>query len=296
MVRNALKEMNSEIKARIIVISDDMDGLRKVPDNIPNKEMVHKYIDQPLTSIPDPFNEFDSFGEYMNHQLCSFLDSFKFEYEFKSATKAYKSGEYNNTLIKVLENHEKILDIILPTLGEERRKSYSPFLPICKKTNRVLQAPVSKINVENREITYIDPDTNEEITTGILNGQCKLQWKPDWGMRWAALGVDYEMYGKDLQPSADLSTKICRILGSPEPTFLRYELFLDKDGQKISKSKGNGLSISEWLRYGTKESLALYMYHKPQTAKRLHFDVIPKTMDEYISFVKNYNNKDEIRL
>ena len=294
MIRNALQKISPNLETHIFVVSDDMDGLRKVPDNLPNREMLARYIDYPITSIPDPFEKFASFGEYMNNQLCTFLDSFDFDYTFKSATECYKSGVYNEMLKKILINYDKVMNIILPTLGEERKKTYSPFLPICKRTNKVLQVPMIRRDIENYNITYIDPETAEEVTLSVLDGNCKLQWKPDWGMRWAAFNVNYEMYGKDIQPSADLSTKICKVIGKKTPVLFRYELFLDHEGHKISKSKGNGLSISEWVKYATTESLSLYMFYKPQTAKRLHFDVIPKVMDEYISLVIKYHNNDNV--
>ena len=287
MVINALKYLKPDVKTRLITFSDDMDGLRKIPDNIPDKNNFEKHIGKPLTSIPDPFCEYESYGEYMNAQLLKFLDLFDFEYEFKSSTICYKSGFFNDKLLLVLENYDKIMEIILPNIGEERRKTYSPFLPICKETGVVLQVPVN-INKDDKTITYMDCN-NKLITNPILDGKCKLQWKVDWGMRWAAIGVDYEMHGKDLTPSAKISKKICSVLGGKTPLLFVYELFLDEKGQKISKSKGNGLSIKEWLLYAPRESLSFYMFQNPQRAKKLYFESIPKSVDEYISSVEKYD-------
>lgn len=281
MVRRAF-ELLSDIPTRLIAFSDDMDGLRKVPDNIPNQEMVAQHLGKPLTQIPDPFGTHESFAHHNNARLRSFLDSFEFEYEFRSATECYQSGLFDDALREVLRQYDKVMKVMLPTLGQERRETYSPFMPICPKSGKVLQVPVTATDAEKGTITYQNEE-GESVTTEVTGGKCKLQWKPDWGMRWAALGVDYEMYGKDLIPSAELSEKICEIIGGKAPVQYFYELFLDEQGAKISKSKGNGLSLEDWLRYGTPESLALYMFNSPRKAKRLYFDVIPKHVDEYFS-------------
>ena len=274
-----------------------MDGLRKVPSNIPNQESMSNYIGHPLTKVPDPFQTHSSFGEHNNSRLKSFLDSFNFEYEFYSATDCYKSGLFDKTLIKVLDNYEKIKQIILPTLGEERRKTYSPFLPICQKTGKVLEVSINEINKMNGTITYTDPVDDEKVTISVTGGKCKLQWKCDWAMRWDALGVDYEMAGKDLIDSVALSSKINKQIGSTPPEGFNYELFLDQNGEKISKSKGNGLTIEEWLSYGPQESLSYFMYGHPKRAKRLYFDVIPKSVDEYLTQMKNFiSQSDEEQL
>ena len=291
MVMNAFKKL-SDIPAKLIVFSDDMDGFRKVPTNVPNQDVLEKYIDYPLTSVPDPFNKYPSFAHHNNAMLKRFLDSFGFEYEFKSSTEAYKSGEFNNTLKKVLEHFDEIMNIMLPSLREERQKTYSPILPISPE-GKVLQVRIEHIDLENYTVTYIHPETEKEETVSILNGHCKLQWKADWGMRWAALGVDYEMNGKDLIDSYKLSSKICKVIGGRPPENLVYELFLDEKGTKISKSKGNGLSIDEWLKYAPKESLAYYMFQAPKRAKRLYFDVIPSAMDDYIDALQKYNDLSE---
>ncbi len=289
MVMNAFKRL-SDIPCKLFAFSDDMDGLRKVPDNVPNQEMLAANLDKPLTSVPDPFGEYESFAHHNNTMLCKFLDSFGFEYEFKSSTNMYKSGYFNEALHKILEKYDDIMNIMLPSLREERRKTYSPFLPICPRTGKVLQVPVEEIDLVNDFIVYTDPSTGTLEKVSVLDGHCKLQWKADWGMRWAALGVDYEMSGKDLIDSVKLSGQICRIIGGIPPEGISYELFLDEEGKKISKSKGNGISMESWLKYAPQESLSYYMYQSPKRAKRLFFDVIPTAMDEYIDAIDKFAN------
>ncbi len=281
----------SNIPAKIIVFSDDMDGFRKVPTNVPNQELLSKNLEKPLTSVPDPFGECKSFAHYNNAMLRRFLDSFDFEYEFKSSTEMYKSGVFNSCLSKILNHYEEIINIMLPSLREERQKTYSPFLPISPVSGKVLQVAIESIDTENNTITYKDPDSEEMMTQSILDGNCKLQWKADWGMRWAAFGVDYEMNGKDLIDSFKLSSKICRVIGGIPPENLTYELFLDDEGKKISKSKGNGLSMEDWLKYAPTESLSYYMYQSPKRAKRLFFDVIPQAMDDYIDSLNKFTTE-----
>jgi lysyl-tRNA synthetase class 1 len=281
------------MSAKIFVFSDDMDGFRKVPTNVPNQEMLHQHLEKPLTSVPDPFGTYESFAHHNNAMLLKFLDSFGFEYEFKSSTKLYKSGAFNDCLIRILEHYDEIMNIMLPSLREERQKTYSPFLPICKRTGKVLQVPIEEIKLYNKSIVYRDPVTSELIEVSVLDGNCKLQWKADWGMRWVAFGVDYEMNGKDLIDSFKLSSKICKAIGGTPPENLIYELFLDAEGKKISKSKGNGLSMEEWMKYAPTESLAYYMFQSPKRAKRLHFDVIPNAVDEYIDALEKYQSETE---
>lgn len=293
MVRRAFEALAPEIPTRLFCFSDDMDGLRKVPDNIPNKDMVREHLGKPLTQIPDPFGTHESFGHHNNARLRAFLDSFGFEYEFQSATDWYKSGRFDQAAMQILRHYDEVMAVMLPTLGEERQQSYSPFLPVCTKTGKVLQVPVVHRDVDAGTIVYVDED-GEKVETPVTGGRVKLQWKADWAMRWYALGVDYEMSGKDLIPSVQLSSKICRILGGTPPQNLSYELFLDDKGQKISKSKGNGLSIEDWLRYATPESLALYMYQQPKRAKRLHFDVIPKAVDEYLTYLEKFPQQEGV--
>ena len=293
MVRNAFKQL-SDIPTRLISFSDDMDGLRKVPDNIPQKEMVAEHMGKPLTSIPDPYGTHESFGHNMNARLRAFLDHYGFDYEFKSSTETYKSGEFDTALLRILENYQQVMDVMLPTLGEERQQTYSPFLPISPRSGKVLLAKVFETNLSKGTIVYEEEDGSKEEVP-VTGGHCKLQWKPDMGMRWAALGVDYEMYGKDHLSSATLYDAICKIAGGTPPCQFMFELFLDEKGQKISKSKGNGLTIDEWLRYAPQESLSLYMFQSPRKAKRLHFDVIPKHVDEYITFLCKFQTEDETK-
>jgi lysyl-tRNA synthetase class 1 len=290
MVRQAFQAM-SDIPTKLFCFSDDMDGLRKVPDNIPNKEMVAANLGKPLTQVPDPFGTHDSFGAHNNARLRAFLDGFGFEYEFQSSTEWYKSGRFDEALLGVLRHYDEIMAVMLPTLGEERQQTYSPFLPVSPTTGRVLQVPLLERNVDAGTIVFQDED-GKKVEVPVTGGHVKLQWKPDWGMRWYALGVDYEMYGKDLIPSAELAGKIVRILGGQPPEGFSYELFLDEKGQKISKSKGNGLTMEEWLAYAPPESLALYMFQKPKAAKRLYFDVIPRAVDEYLAFVGKFPQEE----
>lgn len=290
MVRHAFHVLTeNKVKTKLLCFSDDMDGLRKVPENVPNRALMETYLGKPLTRIPDPFtNEYPSFGAANNARLRKFLDRFGFNYEFASSTDYYTSGRFDETLLKMLANYDKIMAVIVPTLGEERRATYSPFLPISPVSGKVLQVAMIAHDAKKGTITYIEPDTGEEIETEVTGGKVKCQWKADWAMRWTALGIDYEMAGKDLIDSVALSSKICRILGGTPPEGFNYELFLDDKGQKISKSKGNGLTIDEWLTYAPTTSLGLYMYQKPKTAKRLYFDVIPKAVDEYYTFLAAY--------
>ncbi len=293
MVRHAFRVLTDDkVKTRLIAFSDDMDGLRKVPDNVPNQELLQKHLGKPLTQVPDPFGTHPSFGEHNNARLRAFLDTFGFEYEFMSSTECYKSGRFDSALLKMLERFEAVMNIMLPSLREERAQTYSPFLPIDPRTGVVLQVPVVAHDAKAGTITYEDPDTKKPVTTLVTGGHCKLQWKPDWAMRWVALGVDYEMAGKDLIDSVKLSGEICRALGAQPPEGFNYELFLDEKGQKISKSKGNGLTIDEWLRYASPESLSLFMYREPKAAKRLYFDVIPRQVDDYHQFLDGYERQD----
>lgn len=291
-VRNAFHLLAPDIPTRLFAFSDDMDGLRKVPDNIPNKDLIAPHLGKPLTRIPDPFGTHESFGHHNNARLRSFLDSFGFQYEFQSATDWYASGRFDEALLQMLRHYDEVIAVVLPTLGDERRQTYSPFLPVCPKTGKVLQVPVVERNPDAGTIVYKDED-GSLVETPVTGGRVKCQWKCDWAMRWYALGVDYEMSGKDLIPSVELSTRICRILGGTPPMTLTYELFLDDKGQKISKSKGNGLAVEDWLKYAIPESLALFMYQQPKRAKRLYFDVIPKNVDDYLTFLEKFPGQDD---
>lgn len=290
MVRWAFSKL-SDIPTRLIAFSDDMDGLRKVPSNIPNQEETAKYIGFPLTAVPDPFGKYPSFADHNNAMLRDFLDSYGFEYEFRSSTEMYRSGAFNDALMKILANYDKIMEIMLPTLGEERRKTYSPIMPISPTTGRVLQVPILSVNAAKGTVVFEDED-GTQVEQSVLNGMAKLQWKADWAMRWLALNVDYEMCGEDLTDSYKLSGRIVRVIGGTAPENLTYQLFVDEQGQKISKTKGNGISIEEWLKYANPESLALFMYNKPTSVKRLYFDVIPRSVDEYYQHLNAYDKQD----
>ncbi|MCJ2022895.1 lysine--tRNA ligase [Methylobacterium sp. J-067] len=293
MVRHAFRVLTRDsVPTRLIAFSDDMDGLRKVPDNVPNRELLAAHLNQPLTKVPDPFGTHDSFGAHNNAELRRFLDAFGFSYEFRSATECYRAGLFDATLLRVLERYDAVMEIMLPSLRAERSASYSPFLPLHPVTGHVMQVPIDEVRADKGTIVWRDPATGEGYETPVTGGHAKLQWKPDWAMRWVALGVDYEMAGKDLIDSVKLSGKIAKALGGEPPEGFNYELFLDEKGQKISKSKGNGLTIDEWLKYGTPDSLALFMYTKPREAKRLFFDVIPRHVDEYIGFLDRYAGQD----
>ncbi len=293
MIVNALNHL-IDIPKEIITFSDDMDGLRKIPDNVPNQELLNQNLHKPLTSVPDPFKKYNSFGEHNNGMLKNFLNQFKFQYNFKSSTVLYKSGFFNSTLQIVLEKYQDIMDIIIPTLGKERQKTYSPFLPICPETGVVLEIPVLEILKEKSKIIF--DNNGKKLEVSILDGNCKLQWKVDWAMRWYALDIDFEMYGKDLIESAILSTKIIKLMGKNNPSGFAYELFLDEKGEKISKSKGNGITIDQWLKYASPESLSLFMYQNPKRAKKLYKEIVPKAVDEYLDFIEKGNNQNEIQL
>ena len=295
MVRHAFRVLTDDkVKTRLIAFSDDMDGLRRVPDNVPNKEMLASHLGKPLSRIPDPFsNEFPSFAAHNNARLRAFLDQFGFDYEFLSSTECYTSGRFDEALLTMLARFDAVMEIMLPSLREERAATYSPFLPISPRTGVVLQVPILARDAAAGTITYEEPDTGERVTVPVTGGNTKLQWKPDWAMRWVALGVDYEMAGKDLIDSVKLSGEIARALGAQPPEGFNYELFLDEKGQRISKSKGNGLPIEEWLRYASQESLSLFMYREPKAAKRLYFDVIPRQVDDYQQYLEAYQKQDE---
>ena len=293
MVRQAFNALtHNKYDTKLIAFSDDLDGMRKVPGNVPNGDMLAEHLGKPLSDVPDPFGTHDSFAAHNNARLREFLDGFGFDYTFMSSAQTYRSGRFDETLLIMLERFDQVLDIMLPTLGAERRASYSPFLPISPTTGRVLQVPTLERNVEAGTIVFEDEDgTKREI--GVTGGQVKIQWKPDWALRWAALGVDYEMAGKDLIESTKVSSKICKVLGANPPDGFNYEMFNDEDGQKISKTKGNGIAVEDWLRYATPESLSLFMFQKPKTAKRLFFDVIPKATDEYFQHLSAYAGQDD---
>jgi lysyl-tRNA synthetase class 1 len=293
MVRHAFEALTGgKIKTRLLCFSDDMDGMRKVPDTVPDRAALQPYLQMPLTAVPNPFGgDYKSFGDHNNAMLRRFLDTFGFDYEFASATEYYKSGRFDAVLLRAVERYDDIMKVMLPTLGDERQATYSPFLPISPSSGRVLYVPMKEVNAKDGTITFADED-GRDVTLPVTGGHVKLQWKPDFGMRWAALGVDFEMFGKDHQTNAPIYDKICQILGGVAPEHYVYELFLDENGEKISKSKGNGLTIDEWLTYASPESLALFMFQKPRSAKRLYFDVIPRAVDEYLQLLAAYPRQD----
>lgn len=295
MVRQAFIALTGgETQTRLICVSDDMDGMRKIPPTVPNPESLEPFLQMPLTVVPDPFGTHESYGHNMNARLRAFLDGFGFDYEFASSTELYKNGTYDPMLRRALEKYQAIMDVMLPTLGPERRATYSPFLPISPTSGRVLYVPMMETDADAGTITFEDEDGGA-VTIPVTGGATKLQWKPDFGMRWAALGVDFEMFGKDHHDNAPIYSKICSILGTRPPQQYVYELFLDENGQKISKSKGNGISVDEWLAYAPPESLSLYQFQKPRVAKKLYFDVIPKAVDEYLTFLAKFHTEEPER-
>ncbi|MEH6774146.1 MAG: lysine--tRNA ligase [Cereibacter changlensis] len=290
MIRRAFQEI-SDIPTRLICFSDDMDGMRKIPENVPQPEMLREHLQRPLTAVPDPFGEFESFGHHNNAMLRRFLDTFGFEYEFYSATDFYKSGRFDETLLRACERYDALMEVMLASLRDERQQTYSIFLPISPISGRVLYVPLKEVNAKDGTITFADED-GRDCTLPVTGGNVKLQWKPDFGARWAALDVDFEMYGKDHSTNTPIYDSICEILGGKKPEHFTYELFLDENGEKISKSKGNGLTIDDWLKYASTESLSYFMYQKPKTAKRMHFDVIPRAVDEYHQQLRAYPTQD----
>ena len=290
MVMRAFREI-SDIPTKLICFSDDLDGMRKVPSNVPDPKALAAHMQKPLTSVPDPFGTHASFGHHNNAMLRRFLDTFGFEYEFYSATDFYGSGHFDEILLRAMRKYDEIMVVMLASLREERRQTYSIFLPIHPETGRVLYVPMKEVNAEQGTITF-DDENGTEMTLPVTGGNVKLQWKPDFGARWAALGVDFEMYGKDHSTNTPIYDKISQILGHRAPEHFTYELFLDENGQKISKTSGNGVSIDQWLSYANTESLSYFMYQKPKTAKRMHFDVIPKAMDEYQQQLRAYPDQD----
>ncbi|MBZ9976834.1 lysine--tRNA ligase [Mesorhizobium sp. BR-1-1-10] len=292
MVRHAFRVLTQDkVATKLLCFSDDMDGMRKIPDSVPDRAALEPYLHKPLSSVPNPFGgDYASFADHNNAMLCRFLDTFGFDYEFASATQYYKSGRFDAMLLRAAERYDQIMAVMLPTLGPERQATYSPFLPISPKSGRVLYVPMKHVDPKAGTITFDDDGT--ETTLPVTGGRVKLQWKPDFGMRWAALGVDFEMFGKDHQTNAVVYDRICNILGGRAPEHFVYELFLDENGQKISKSKGNGLTIDEWLTYAPTESLGLYMYQRPRQAKKLYFDVIPRAVDEYYTFLAAYPRQE----
>ena len=290
MIKRAFEEI-SDIPTKLVCFSDDLDGMRKVPGNVPQQDMLKEHMHKPLTVVPDPFGTHESFGHHNNAMLRRFLDTFGFEYEFYSAREFYRSGQFDEVLLRACEKYDEIMAVMLKSLREERRQTYSIFLPIHPETGRVLYVPMKEVNATDGTITFDDED-GTEMTLPVTGGNVKLQWKPDFGARWAALDVDFEMYGKEHATNTAIYDRICEILGGKKPEHFSYELFLDENGQKISKSSGNGISIDQWLTYASTESLSYFMFQKPKTAKRMYFDVIPKAVDEYHQQLRAYETQD----
>jgi lysyl-tRNA synthetase class 1 len=293
MVRHAFETLTEgRRKTRLLCFSDDMDGMRKIPETVPDRAALEPHLQKPLTAVPNPFGgDYASFGDHNNAMLRRFLDTFGFDYEFASATDYYKSGKFDDVLLRAADRYDDIMAVMLPTLGAERQATYSPFLPISPTSGRVLYVPMKVVDAKAGTVTFADED-GRDVTLPVTGGHVKLQWKPDFGMRFAALGVDFEMFGKDHQTNAPIYDRICEILGGVAPQHYVYELFLDDKGEKISKSRGNGITIDEWLTYASPESLALFMFQKPRSAKRLYFDVIPRAVDEYLQFIGAYPGQD----
>ncbi len=290
MIRRAFEEI-SDIPTKLVCFSDDLDGMRKVPSNVPNPEILEQHLQRPLTDVPDPFGTHESFGHHNNAMLRRFLDTFGFDYEFISAREFYRSGQFDEILLRCVEKYDDLMKIMLKSLREERQQSYSIFLPLHPESGRVMYVPMKHVDPANGTVTF-DDETGREWTAPVTGGNVKLQWKPDFGARWAALGVDFEMYGKEHATNEKIYDAICRTLGARPPNHFSYELFLDDQGQKISKSSGNGVSIDEWLSYAATESLSYFMYQKPKTAKRMFFDVIPKAVYEYHQQLRAYPEQD----
>ena len=290
MIKRAFEEI-SDIPTKLVCFSDDLDGMRKVPGNVPQQEMLAEHMHKPLTTVPDPFGTHESFGHHNNAMLRRFLDTFGFEYEFYSALEFYTTGQFDKILLRAAEKYDEIMAVMLKSLREERRQTYSIFLPIHPETGRVMYVPMKEVNAKDGTVTF-DTEEGEEMTLPVTGGNVKLQWKPDFGARWAALDVDFEMYGKEHATNTAIYDRICEILGGKKPDHFSYELFLDENGQKISKSSGNGISIDQWLTYASTESLSYFMFLKPKTAKRMYFDVIPKAVDEYHQQLKAYETQD----
>ena len=293
-VRNAFEEVTG-LDTRLMTFSDDMDGLRKVPLNFPNQRMLKEHLGRPLCTIPDPFSESDCFSGYMNNKLRDFLDTYQFNYEFKSSSVSYKGGDFDQGLAILLEKVQDVHSIVAPTLGEEKRDSWSPFLPICPSCGSVYSTRVTEYFPSRGEIGFVCDGNGGDFAgcgaegeVSIFSGNVKVGWKMDWALRWYTYEVDYEMYGKDLIESAKLSGRIVRLMGKHPPVGMNYELFLDEEGKKISKSVGKGLTVDTWVEYAPIESLLYYIFQNPRRARRLYWDVVPKCVDDYLDALRKY--------
>ena len=278
-----------------------MDGLRKVPLNMPNADMLAENLGKPLNTIPDPYGCCDSFSGHMNTKLQKFLDSYGFDYEFQSSSEAYRRGDFNEGLAILLEKVEEVRELILPTLREKNRNGWSPFFPICTECGSVNATHVTVYHKDRHTVEFNCKGDDGEGAQGcghsgevsVLGGAVKVGWKVDWALRWFSYDVDYEMYGKDLIDSVRLSGRIVRVMGKQPPVGLRYELFLDEEGRKISKSVGKGLTVDTWVDYAPVESLLYYIYQNPRRAKRLHWGVVPRCVDDYLDALREYDTVSE---
>jgi lysyl-tRNA synthetase class 1 len=297
-VRHAFESLTNQ-PTELIAFSDDMDGLRKVPLNLPNPDMLAENLGKPLCDIPDPFGERESYSAHMNQMLVAFLDSYRFDYTFQSSQEAYRRGDFNDGLAVILGRVDEIKQMILPTMSESKRTHWSPFFPICEKCGRIYTTRVTGYHATDNTIDYVCDREDGGFThcghkgsTSIFNGRVKVGWKIDWALRWYSYDIGYEMYGKDLIESAKLSGKIVRKMGKQPPTGLFYELFLDEQGRKISKSVGKGLTIDAWISYAPLESLLYYIFQNPKQAKRLFWGIVPKSVDDYLAGLNQYETLD----
>ncbi len=300
-VLQALATVAPKVESRIIAFSDDMDGLRDVPKNLPNGQMLTSHLGKPLTAIPDPFGQEKSFAHYMNHRLRDFLDSYGFRYQFASSTESYASGVFDEGLRRIMGNYDAIRDLFTATIAEEKRAAWSPFFPICESCGRVYSTRVTELDTKGFRVAYACDaplagkygSCGHTGSTSVLGGTCKVGWKVDWALRWFSLGIDYEMHGEDLLDSARLSSKIVKILGGEPPELFKYELFLDEKGKKISKKIGNGISLEQWLRFAPVDSLLYIMYVKPQQAKKMGLPILPEILDQYLELVAEYDGAED---
>lgn len=290
MVKKAYDILHPVIPSRLLAFVDDMDGLRKVPGNVPQADMLAGYLNYPLTQVPDPFGQEKSFADYNAKRFEHLLDQYGYlsGIEVKRAHQEYKSGRFNFALLDILKHHIPILEIMKEHLREERFSTYSPFLPISPVTGKILQVAMTKYTPST--ITFQAED-KQEYTTPVVDGYCKLQWKPDLGMRWYALGVDYEIYGKDLESSVEIASKICQLLGNPAPLGFQYEHFLAPDGSRVSKSKGNeSVTVQAWLNYTPKGTLEHFIFQNPRRAKRLRIHDIPNYVEAFLEELSQFDS------
>jgi lysyl-tRNA synthetase class 1 len=294
-VRKAFHLIEPARPSRLIVFIDDLDGLRKVPENVPNRESVEQYLGMPVAKIPDPFGCCASFADHMVGLLGGFLAPVEVEYELMRAAEMYSSGRFDEGLKLILEKHEEIIAIIAPTLREENRAGWSPFMPICPKCGQVVERAVTAYHAERASVEFTceksaggRPGCGFSGEQSVLGGMAKVQWKVDWALRWYVLKVDYELYGKDLTDSARLSGQILRVMGGRPPLGFPFEMFLDEEGRKVSKSVGRGVTVEQWTRYAPIEVLKFFLLLNPRRARKLFLEAIPQYVDEYLDAVREY--------